>query len=165
MTNVILCGGSGTRLWPISRTYFPKQFYKFINNMSLFQLTVLRNKDLCADFIIVTNKDQYFIALDQLDEIGVKNCRFILEPVPRNTAAAVALSCLDAVENGSDTVFVTPSDHLIKNEAAYKSIIDTGRDESMKGRIVMFGIKPSYPETGYGYIESEHKSLFLRTVS
>ena len=87
MTNVILCGGSGTRLWPISRTYFPKQFYKFINNMSLFQLTVLRNKDLCADFIIVTNKDQYFIALDQLDEIGVKNCRFILEPVPRNTAA------------------------------------------------------------------------------
>ena len=155
MTNVILCGGSGTRLWPISRTYFPKQFYKFINNMSLFQLTVLRNKDLCADFIIVTNKDQYFIALDQLDEIGVKNCRFILEPVPRNTAAAVALSCLDAVENGSDTVFVTPSDHLIKNEAAYKSIIDTGRGESMKGGIVMFGIKPSYPETGYGYIEAE----------
>ena len=76
--------------------------------MSLFQLTVLRNKDLCGDFIIVTNKDQYFIALDQLDEIGVKNRRFILEPAPRNTAAAVALSCLDAAENGSDLVFVTP---------------------------------------------------------
>ena len=122
--------------------------------MSLFQLTVLRNKDLCGDFIIVTNKDQYFIALDQLDEIGVKNRRFILEPAPRNTAAAVALSCLDAAENGSDLVFVTPSDHLIKNEDAYKSIIATGRDEAMKGGIVMFGIKPTYPETGYGYIEA-----------
>ena len=122
--------------------------------MSLFQLTVLRNKDLCGDFIIVTNKDQYFIALDQLDEIGVKNRRFILEPVPRNTAAAVALSCLDAAENGSDLVFVTPSDHLIKNEDAYKNIIDTVQDEAIKGGIVMFGIKPAYPETGYGYIET-----------
>jgi mannose-1-phosphate guanylyltransferase len=120
----------------------------------LFQLTVLRNKDLCGDFIIVTNKDQYFIALDQLDEIGVKNRRFILEPAPRNTAAAVALSCLDAAENGSDLVFVTPSDHLIKNEDAYKNIIDTVRDEAIKGGIIMFGIKPTYPETGYGYIEA-----------
>ncbi|MHB1545895.1 MAG: mannose-1-phosphate guanylyltransferase/mannose-6-phosphate isomerase [bacterium] len=155
MTNVILCGGSGTRLWPVSRTYFPKQFYKFINDMSLFQLTVLRNKDLCSDFLIVTNKDQYFIALDQIDEIGVKNCRFILEPVPRNTAAAVALSCFDAVKNGSDAVFIAPSDHLIKNEGAYKNVIDIGLNESRKGFIVMFGIKPSFPETGYGYIETE----------
>ncbi len=154
MTNVILCGGSGTRLWPISRTYFPKQFYKFIDGKSLFQLTVLRNKDLCSDFIIVTNKDQYFIALDQLDEIGVKNCRFILEPVPRNTAAAVALSCLDAVKTGSETVLITPSDHLVKDENAYKKVINKGVSEALKGGIIMFGIKPSYPETGYGYIEA-----------
>ena len=154
MTNVILCGGSGTRLWPISRTYFPKQFYKFINGKSLFQLTVLRNQDLCSDFIIVTNKDQYFIALDQLDEIGVKNCRFILEPVPRNTAAAVALSCFDAVKTGSETVLITPSDHLVKDENAYKKVINKGVSEALKGGIIMFGIKPSYPETGYGYIEA-----------
>jgi mannose-1-phosphate guanylyltransferase len=153
-TNVILCGGSGTRLWPISRTYFPKQFYKFINNMSLFQLTVLRNKDFCGDFLIVTNKDQYFIALDQLDEIGIKNYRFILEPAPRNTAAAVALSCFDTSGKGSDSVFITPSDHLIKNPAAYKSVAAAGFRESMKGSMVIFGIKPSFPETGYGYIEA-----------
>ena len=156
MTNVILCGGSGTRLWPISRTYFPKQFYKFINDKSLFQLTVLRNKDLCSDFIIVTNKDQYFIALDQLDEIGVKNCRFILEPVPRNTAAAVALSCIDALKSGSETVLITPSDHLVKDEKTYKKVINKGGLEALKGGIIMFGIKPSYPETGYGYIEALH---------
>jgi mannose-1-phosphate guanylyltransferase (GDP) (EC 2.7.7.22)/mannose-6-phosphate isomerase, type 2 (EC 5.3.1.8) len=95
MTNVILCGGSGTRLWPISRTYYPKQFYKMVDGMSLFQLTVLRNRGLCDDFLIVTSKDQYFIALDQLEEIGVKNFRFILEPLPRNTAAAIAISCFD----------------------------------------------------------------------
>ena len=159
MTNVILCGGSGTRLWPISRTYFPKQFYKFIDGKSLFQLTVLRNKDLCSDFIIVTNKDQYFIALDQLGEIGVKNCRFILEPVPRNTAAAVALSCLDAVKTGSETVLITPSDHLVKDENAYKKVINKGVSEALKGGIIMFGIKPSYPETGYGYIEALGDSI------
>ena len=157
MTNVILCGGSGTRLWPISRTYFPKQFYKFINDKSLFQLTVLRNKDLCSDFIIVTNKDQYFIALDQLDEIGVKNCRFILEPVPRNTAAAVALSCIDALKSSSETVLITPSDHLVKDENAYKKVINKGVSEAVKGGIIMFGIKPAYPETGYGYIEAMRK--------
>jgi mannose-1-phosphate guanylyltransferase len=153
MTNVILCGGSGTRLWPISRTYFPKQFYKFINNMSLFQLTALRNAKLCGDFLIVTNKEQYFIALDQLEEIGIKNYRFILEPVSRNTAAAVALSCFDGVKNNADLLFITPSDHLIKNTGAYEKAIDIARGASMKGNIIMFGIKPAYPETGYGYIE------------
>ncbi len=158
MTNVILCGGNGTRLWPISRTYFPKQFYKFIDDMSLFQLTVLRNKSFCDDFLIVTNKEQYFIALDQLGEIGVKNCRFILEPVSRNTAAAVALSCFDASKNDSALFFVTPADHLIKNPEAYKKVTDIACGAAVNGNIVMFGIKPAYPETGYGYIEAVSKS-------
>ncbi len=155
MTNVILCGGSGTRLWPISRKFFPKQFYKLIDDMSLFQMTVLRNKDFCGDFLIVTNKDQYFIALDQLEEIGVKNYRFLLEPVSRNTAAAVALSCFDAVtnQNKNGVLFVTPSDHVIKNQNTYKRVIEIARKSAKGGSMVMFGIKPSSPETGYGYVE------------
>lgn len=155
MTNVILCGGSGTRLWPISRKFFPKQFYKLIDNMSLFQMTVLRNRDFCDDFLIVTNKDQYFVALDQLEEIGVKNYRFILEPAPRNTAAAIALSCFDAVrnQNKNDMLFITPSDHLIKNQNSYKRIIEIAKKSAKDDNIIMFGIKPSCPETGYGYIE------------
>ncbi len=155
MTNVILCGGSGTRLWPISRKFFPKQFYKLIDNKSLFQMTVLRNRDFCGDFLIVTNKDLYFIALDQLEEIGVKNYRFILEPAGRNTAAAIALSCFDAVknQNKNDVLFVTPSDHLIKNQNSYKKVVEIAKTSAKDGNIVMFGIKPSSPETGYGYIE------------
>ncbi len=155
MTNVILCGGSGTRLWPISRKFFPKQFYKLIDNMSLFQMTVLRNRDFCGDFLIVTNKDQYFIALDQLEEIGVKNYRFILEPAGRNTAAAIALSCFDAVknQNKNDALFITPSDHLIKNQNSYNKVVEIAQKSAKDGNIVMFGIKPSSPETGYGYIE------------
>ncbi len=153
MINVILCGGSGTRLWPISRKFFPKQFYKLIDNMSLFQMTVLRNRDFCDEFLIVTNKDQYFIALDQLEEIGVKNYRFLLEPVPRNTAAAIALSCFDAVKNKNDILFVTPSDHLIKNQTSYKRVVEIAQKSAKDDNMVMFGIKPSSPETGYGYVE------------
>lgn len=155
MTNVVLCGGSGTRLWPISRKFFPKQFYKLIDDISLFQMTILRNRDFCDDFLIVTNKDHYFIALDQLEEIGVKNYRFILEPVPRNTAAAIALSCFDAIsnQNKNNLFFITPSDHLIKNKNSYARIIEIAKNSAKNGNIVMFGIKPSRPETGYGYIE------------
>ncbi len=154
MTNVILCGGSGTRLWPISRTYYPKQFYKMVDGMSLFQLTVLRNRGLCDDFLIVTSKDQYFIALDQLEEIGVKNFRFILEPLPRNTAAAIAISCFD----GKGMFFVTPSDQLIKNSENYKISLKAAEKAAEEGFIVMFGIRPSYPETGFGYIEADAKN-------
>lgn len=155
MTNVILCGGSGTRLWPVSRTYFPKQFYKFIGDKSLFQMTALRNMDVCDDFLIITGKDQYFMAIDQLEEVGIKNYRFILEPVGRNTAGAVAMACFDALKNSSEMLFVTPADHMIKNEIEYRKALKLGLNSAKSGEIVMFGIKPSYPETGYGYIEAE----------
>ena len=90
MTNIILCGGSGTRLWPISRTLMPKQFVKLFKEQSLFQLTVNRNSKLCDKQFIVSNTEQYFLAHDQLAELDKTNNKYLLEPVGRNTAPAIA---------------------------------------------------------------------------
>jgi len=155
MVNLILCGGSGTRLWPLSRQMFPKQFVSLVNNSSLFQETVKRNAVLCDKFCIVTNKDHQFLAEHQIDESDVHGCRFsyLLEPVGRNTAPAIALACLDF--DPEEIIFVTPSDHLIHNLAAYREKVAIACDAARKNRLVTFGIRPEYPETGYGYIESD----------
>ena len=114
MVNIILCGGSGTRLWPISRTLMPKQFVKLFDNQSLFQLTVKRNSLVCKTQFIVSNAEQYFLAIDQLQELNKTNNKYLLEPVGRNTAPAIALACFEL--DSEDIVLVTPSDHLIKDE-------------------------------------------------
>ena len=152
MINIILCGGSGTRLWPISRTLLPKQFVKLFNNKSLFQETVLRNQASCNTQYVVSNASQQFLASDQLSELELVNNKFLLEPVGRNTAPAIALACLTL--NPEDIVFVTPSDHLITKQEAYEKVIAEAKDFAMKGNLVTFGIKPDYPETGFGYIEA-----------
>jgi mannose-1-phosphate guanylyltransferase len=154
MVNIILCGGSGTRLWPLSRTLFPKQFIKLFNNKSLFQLTLERNSVLCDANFIVSNSEQYFLALEQEEELFSNNISsYLLEPVGRNTAPAIALACmaLDAEE----IVLVTPSDHLIKDEAAYKKVLEEAKNEVEKNQLVTFGITPTYPEIGFGYIEAD----------
>jgi len=153
MTNIILCGGSGTRLWPVSRTLMPKQFVKFFDDRSLFQLTVARNAPLCDRSIIVSNEAQFFLATDQLEEMGAEAYRSLLEPMGRNTAPAIALACmaLDAEE----TVLVTPSDHLIRDEAAYTRAVQRAMELAVEGALVTFGITPRSPETGFGYIEAE----------
>jgi len=153
MTNLILCGGSGTRLWPLSRTLMPKQFVKLFKNQSLFQLTVERNSTLCDEQLIVSNSEQYFLALDQLEELGKTSNKYLLEPIGRNTAPAIALACF-ALEPET-IVLVTPSDHLIKNQDAYKAVVKKAEDLATEGFLVTFGIKPSYAETGYGYIEAD----------
>lgn len=97
MTNIILCGGSGTRLWPISRTLMPKQFVKLFEEKSLFQLTVERNSKVCDKNFIVSNTEQYFLAIDQLEDnskFNIQNSTFLLEPVGRSTAPAIALACM-----------------------------------------------------------------------
>ena len=94
MTNIILCGGNGTRLWPISRTLMPKQFVKMFDEKSLFQLTVQRNSKVCDAEFVVSNAEQYFLALDQLEELKKKNSKYLLEPVGKNTAPAIALACM-----------------------------------------------------------------------
>ncbi len=153
MTNIILCGGSGTRLWPISRTFMPKQFVKLFDDKSLFQLTVERNDKLCDDLLIVSNTQQYFLALDQLEELGSKDASYLLEPQGRNTAPAIALACM-AVDK-EEIVFVTPSDHLIKDENSYKKVVQQAKEFAQDDNLVTFGITPTHPETGFGYIEAD----------
>ncbi|MFA6144557.1 MAG: mannose-1-phosphate guanylyltransferase/mannose-6-phosphate isomerase [Sulfurimonas sp.] len=152
MTNIILCGGSGTRLWPISRTLMPKQFVKLFEGKSLFQLTIDRNSAACTEQIIVSNTEQYFLALDQLDELKKRNNRYLLEPIGRNTAPAIALACM-AVKS-EEIVLITPSDHLIKNQLAYLKILERAKQLAQENYLVTFGITPSFAETGFGYIEA-----------
>lgn len=153
MINIVLCGGQGTRLWPISRNSQPKQYIPLIEGQSLFQKTVKYNQNACNQFYFITNKDQYFLAKEQLDNLKVEDCQFIIEPIGRNTAPAITLACLDLAEN--DIVLVTPSDHLITQQQNYQSILHTARKTAEEGYLVTIGIPPTSPETGYGYIECE----------
>ena len=153
MTNIILCGGSGTRLWPISRTLMPKQFVKLFDDKSLFQLTVERNSKVCKSQFIVSNTEQYFLALDQLDELGKTNNKYLLEPVGRNTAPAIALACMQL--DYDEIVLVTPSDHLIKDEKEYEKVLKKAKEFAKDNKLVTFGITPTFAETGFGYIEAK----------
>lgn len=157
MTNIILCGGSGTRLWPISRTLMPKQFVKLFEDKSLFQLTVERNSAVCAQQLIVSNSEQYFLAFNQLEEINQANNSYILEPVGRNTAPAIALACMSLDPN--EIVLVTPSDHLIKDQHAYVQVITQAAKLASDDYLVTFGITPTFPETGFGYIEASGEDV------
>ena len=118
MINILLCGGSGTRLWPLSRTLMPKQFLRLFDNKSLFELAFQRNSKICSDTLVVCNEEQYFLAFDQILGSGDSRAKFILEPLARNTAAAITLACLSLPKE--EIVLITPSDHLIKNEKAYR---------------------------------------------
>jgi len=157
MTNIILCGGNGTRLWPLSRTLMPKQFVKLFSVESLFQKTVKRNQKTCNKQLIVSNTEQYFLALDQMEELSIKDSQYLLEPIGRNTAPAIALACLAL--NTEELVLVTPSDHLIKDEGAYLNSVKKAQDLAQNNNLVTFGITPQYPETGFGYIEANGENV------
>jgi len=160
MTNIILCGGSGTRLWPISRTLMPKQFVKLFDDKSLFQLAVERNSKICDSQFIVSNTEQYFLALDQLEELNITNNKYLLEPIGRNTAPAIALACMAL--DSEELVLVTPSDHLIKDEVVYVKVLEQAKKLAQKDNLVTFGITPSFAETGFGYIESIKDSFEVK---
>lgn len=157
MINLILCGGAGTRLWPISRSLMPKQFVRIFNGESLFQKTVRRNQTTCRGQYVISNVDQHFLALDQLTAVGAKLPSFMLEPVGRNTAPAIALACMTLPPE--TLVLVTPSDQLVKNEEAYGVAVERARELAELGYLVTFGIKPTAPETGFGYIESKGEDV------
>lgn len=154
MINVILCGGSGTRLWPMSRVMLPKQFVRLFDGKSLFQCTVERNSSLCSSSIIVSNQEQFFFALDQLSDIKAGGVKFLLEPIGKNTAPAVALACMAL--DPEEIVLVTSSDHIIKKQTEYEKAVAKAAELAADGSLVTFGIEPSYAEIGYGYIEAEN---------
>lgn len=154
MINIILCGGQGTRLWPISRNAQPKQYIPLIEGQSLFQKTVCYNKELCDRFYLITNQDQYFLSKEQLSHLdSLNNSQFLIEPIGRNTAPAIALACLDLHED--DIVLVTPSDHLITQQQNYQNVLQKAKETAKKGFLVTIGVTPTSPETGYGYIECD----------
>ena len=152
MINIILCGGSGTRLWPLSRTMLPKQFVRLFDGNSLFQDTILRNGSICTEYMIVSNIDQYFLAEDQFQQVSNIQHKFLLEPVGRNTAPAIALACLNY--DYDDLILATTSDHLIKNRIAYEEAVKQAKELAQQGSLVTFGITPKYAETEFGYIEA-----------
>ena len=157
---VILCGGTGTRLWPLSRSSFPKQFLPLTSNSdnSLLQLTIQRIKHLngIQDPIIICNEEHRFIVAEEMRKISIKPRAILLEPFGRNTAPAITLAALIASEIENDPILlILSADHKIKNRDSFKKAIEEGVIFAENGRLVAFGIQPNTPETGYGYIESE----------
>lgn len=155
--NIILSGGSGTRLWPLSRHSKPKQFLPIFGGKSLFQHTLERNKDLVDEFMIITNKNQYVQALAQATGLKIDLDYKIIEPIGRNTAPAIALAAL-SVATG-DVLFVTPSDHMISDAHKYKVCLEKAVDLAKKDKLVTFGIRPTRPDTGFGYIEFDGEEV------
>lgn len=152
---VILCGGSGTRLWPVSRQSFPKQFSRLVGEESLFQATARRlSGEGFANPVIVTSADFRFIVRDQLAAIGITPAAVLIEPLARNTAPAVLAATLWLERQApGGLVLVAPSDHLMPDPASFRLAIEAGARRAAAGGIVTFGIRPSSPETGYGYLE------------
>ena len=152
---VLLCGGSGTRLWPLSRKSYPKQFVPMIGDGSLFQQAAQRlSGPGFATPIIVTNSDFRFIATQQLAEIGVDPGAILIEPDARNTAPALLSAALVAAQSDPDAlILAAPSDHFIQQPGVFRDTVMRGADAARDGDIVTFGIAPDKPETGYGYLE------------
>jgi len=151
---VIISGGSGSRLWPLSRSLHPKQFLPLISSKTMLQETINRLGESYLDPIIVCNNEHRFIVAEQLRENGTSASEIILEPLGRNTAPAIALAALSAVENGEDPLLlVLAADHVIKNIPAFQQAVITAETFAKQNKLVTFGIVPSHPETGYGYIK------------
>lgn len=149
---VVLCGGSGTRLWPLSRKAFPKQFVPLIGERSLFELTLERVRAFGPRQITVAAEDHRFMVIDGLVATAASG-DVILEPIARNTAAAMALAALHAVQRDDELLLFCPADHHIPDTASFAEAVHRGVIAARNQAIVTFGISPSFPSTGYGYIE------------
>ena len=157
ITPIVLAGGSGTRLWPMSRSSRPKQFLNLVDDHSLFQDTLLRlaGDPRYGEPIVVTNQDYRFLVAEQAQELGLRLAGIILEPVARNTAPAIVAAALFASREQTDRVLhILPSDHRIVVDAAYTAALDAAETAARNGMLVTFGIAPTEPATGFGYIEA-----------
>ena len=160
---VILCGGSGTRLWPLSRTSYPKQFLSLFGLKSLFQQTIERlvtslvsNDFECLSPVVVANEEFRFLVLDQFRELGNIKPTLLLEPKGRNTAPALTIAALELISKGLDPVLVvSPADHAISNDKKFKEAVQKSINIAVNGPIVILGITPDHPNTGYGYIQPD----------
>ncbi|MEZ8653421.1 mannose-1-phosphate guanylyltransferase/mannose-6-phosphate isomerase [Vibrio sp. 10N.286.55.E10] len=159
ITPVIMAGGTGSRLWPLSRELYPKQFLTVTGEQSMLQQTVARLSGIeHVAPVLICNEEHRFIAAEQMRLGGYAHSGIILEPVGRNTAPAIALSALQAVSNATDNedpiLLVLAADHIIKNEQAFKKSVEKALPFAEADQLVTFGIVPTAPETGYGYIKS-----------
>ncbi len=158
ITPVLLCGGSGTRLWPLSRKSYPKQFTRLTGEGSLFQQSAQRLAGQAghvafADPMVVTNADFRFVVTEQLTEVGINPGPVLIEPEGRNTAPAILAAALHLAATDPEAVMlVAPSDHVIPDAAAFRAAVAAGLAAVAEGRLVTFGITPDRPETGYGYL-------------
>lgn len=162
---VILCGGAGSRLWPLSRTGFPKQFLCLADKDSLFQSTVLRlinndwGKIALTDLLVISNEEHRFLIKEQLKEKEINSSKIILETEGRNTAPALTLAALEATHKGQDPILiVSPADQVIKSQEQFFSSIKHAIELANDNQIVIFGVPPESPNTGYGYINVDQKT-------
>jgi len=154
---VILSGGSGTRLWPLSRKLYPKQFLSLVNETTLFQDTIIRLPDEVTDPLIICNEEHRFIVAEQLRQINSKNIGVILEPVGKNTAPAIAIAAMHLLNEKEDpTLLVLSADHLIKDNEQFSNSIKIASKIADTGKMVTLGIYPDKPDIGYGYIEVDN---------
>lgn len=156
ITPILLCGGSGTRLWPLSRKSFPKQFGDILGPESLFQASARRFTGAgFADPVIITGNDFRFIITEQLEDCGITPAGIVIEPEGRNTAPAAIVAALQVAASDPDgLVLLVPSDHAVADPAAFRAAVAQGRVAAESGQIVTFGIQPQRAETGYGWLET-----------
>ncbi|MBU5686575.1 mannose-1-phosphate guanylyltransferase/mannose-6-phosphate isomerase, partial [Citrobacter sp. S44_ASV_140] len=164
---VIMAGGTGSRLWPMSRELYPKQFLRLYGQRSMLQETVLRLDDVDArEPVVICNQEHRFLVAEQLRQINKLSHNIILEPVGRNTAPAIALAALSAIENGDDPILlVLAADHIINNKSAFHQAVKSAFKFAMQGRLVTFGIVPTGAETGYGYIHRGQEEVLGENIA
>ena len=161
ITPVILCGGSGTRLWPLSRKEHPKQYLPLVGDNTMLQETILRlnGLDNLSDPIIICNAEHRFLVAEQCQKIGIKNPTILLEPVGRNTAPAIAAAALQSLKDSDGSMLlVLSADHVIQDVEAFHQAINIAGNQAQEGKLAIFGIVPTDANIGYGYIKSSKEN-------